>query len=104
MRWLCDRAPWRAQMHEKRLLAWLLIFWRRPRKRRVGGPPEGSVSSERRTMRFELPIIAASSVAMAAAGLYYATVAVRSQCLGPTGRAAPTDPHPLPSPPHTAPP
>src|SRR5258706_1675067 len=35
-------------------------------------------------MRFGLPILAASSVAMAAAGMYYATVAVRSQWLGRT--------------------
>jgi len=35
-------------------------------------------------MRLELPIVAAGSVAMAAAGLYYATVAVRSQWLGRT--------------------
>jgi peptidoglycan-N-acetylglucosamine deacetylase len=35
-------------------------------------------------MRLVLPILAASSVAMAAAGIYYATVAVRSQWLGRT--------------------
>src|SRR6266850_7139893 len=35
-------------------------------------------------MRLELPIFATGSVAMAAAGLYYATVAVRSQWLGRT--------------------
>jgi peptidoglycan-N-acetylglucosamine deacetylase len=35
-------------------------------------------------MRLGIPIIAASSVAMAAAGFYYATVAVRSQWLGRT--------------------
>jgi peptidoglycan/xylan/chitin deacetylase (PgdA/CDA1 family) len=35
-------------------------------------------------MRFELPIIATASLAMAAASLYYATYSVRSQWLGPT--------------------
>jgi len=35
-------------------------------------------------MRLELPILATGSVAMAAAALYYATVAVRSQWLGRT--------------------
>jgi peptidoglycan/xylan/chitin deacetylase (PgdA/CDA1 family) len=35
-------------------------------------------------MRFEVPIIAAGSMAMAVASLYYATVAVRSQWLGRT--------------------
>src|SRR5258708_34635472 len=35
-------------------------------------------------MRFELPLIATGSLAMAAAGLYYATFGVRSQWLGRT--------------------